>query len=170
MFAACCCFVFLVCTFFACCSVRVAWRALHVACCVRSLHVASFELHGACSGSHVAYIYCGCMLRGRVARRTARALRFAVAGCNDCRTLRNGGVARCTLHVASFALRVAWRGWCVLQRPRRRMAAHAHTPAGFPRSVVPPAPPIPVFVPPAPLPTHTHPTLIVGCLRRPKYT
>ncbi len=67
---------------------------------------------------------------------TARALRILFSGCNNCRTLRNGGVARCTLHVASFALRVAWCGWCLLQRPRRRMAAHSRTPAGSPRPLV----------------------------------
>jgi hypothetical protein len=87
-----------------CCSVRVAWCALHVACCARLLHIASFELHGTCSGSHVAYIVVACF--AGVLRRTARALRMVVvAGCNNCRTLRTGSVAR--MHVARCIFRSA---------------------------------------------------------------
>ncbi len=92
LFAACCCFVFLVCTFLACCSVRVAWRALHVACCARSLHVAACELHGACSRSHVAYTVVACFAGVLHVARLVRCV-LVVAGCNHCRTLRTGGVA-----------------------------------------------------------------------------
>ena len=95
-----------------------------VACCIRLLHVASFEWHGTCSGSHVAYS--GCMLHGRVARCTARALRVVIAGCTNCRTLRITAAsrdARCVLHVASSMLRVTRRR-CV------RVAAAAPTDGG----------------------------------------
>ncbi len=83
---------------------------MHVACCVRLLHVASFRPHGTCSGSHVAYS--GCMLHGRVVRCTARASRVVIAGCTNCRTLRMTAASRdsrCMLHVASSMMRVARR-------------------------------------------------------------
>ena len=97
---------------------------MHAACCIRLLHVASFRPHGTRSGSHVAYS--GCMLHGRVARCTARALRIVIAICTSRRTLRITAAsrdARCVLHVASSMLRVTRRR-CV------RVAAAAPTDGG----------------------------------------
>ncbi len=158
LFAACCCFVFWVARFVLLqrsrCMVCVACCMLHVACCARLLHVAAFELHGTCSGSHVAYIvvtsFAGVLHVARLVRCVWLLLQVAISA------------ARYATPVLQFMLHVAWCGWCVLQRPHRRTAAHAHTPAGSPRSVVtvtappPPQPPprLRLDLPASP-PTHT---------------
>ncbi len=115
------------------------------ACCASLLHVACCTVHVACLVPSEAGC---CMLQGARCRlhftccSRACALGTAViASCNNCCTLRITAASRasrtgcelfmscCTLHVVLSCCTLHVVDMRVLQRLRRRMAAHSHTPA-----------------------------------------